>query len=128
MTTLIIGGGLSGLALAEQLESLGRDYLLLEARDRFGGRILTERHGGASFDMGPAWFWPGQPRIAALIDRLGLRRFDQFSDGDLTFEDEKGHIQRGQEFCSMEGSWRVQAVLAPWHRGWPRGCLTTANV
>lgn len=107
MKTLIIGGGLSGLALADALEARGDDYVLVEARDRFGGRIMTEHHGAGYFDMGPAWFWPGQPRIAALIDRLGLEKFDQFADGILTFEDERGQVQRGRGFASMQGSWRL---------------------
>jgi monoamine oxidase len=111
MKTLIIGGGLSGLALADALEARGEDYILLEARDRFGGRIMTERHGAGYFDMGPAWFWPGQPRIAALIDRLGLERFDQFADGILTFENERGQVQRGRGFASMQGSWRLKGGL-----------------
>lgn len=111
MKTLIIGGGLSGLALAEALEGRGRDYLLLEARARFGGRIMTEHHGAGYFDMGPAWFWPGQPRIAGLIDRLELEKFDQFAQGILTFEDEAGQVQRGRGFASMQGSWRLQGGL-----------------
>ena len=109
--TLIIGGGLSGLALADALEAHGQDYLLIEARDRFGGRIKTEPLSGGAFDMGPAWFWPGQPRIAALIDRFGLERFDQFCDGILTFEDAQGAVQRGRGFASMQGSWRVKGGL-----------------
>lgn len=112
MKTLILGGGLSGLAVADALESRNADYLLLEARGRFGGRIKTEHYGGGSFDMGPAWFWPGQPRIAALIDRLGLERFDQFCDGTLIFEDDRGQVQRGRGFASMQGSWRVKGGLA----------------
>ncbi|MEM9267650.1 MAG: NAD(P)/FAD-dependent oxidoreductase, partial [Pseudomonadota bacterium] len=112
MKTLIIGGGLSGLALAERLDALGRDYHLLEARSRFGGRILTERVEDANFDMGPAWFWPGQPRIENLIGRLGLKAFEQFSSGELTFEDETGRVQRGQGFASMQGSWRLEGGLA----------------
>ncbi|MEM6618892.1 MAG: NAD(P)/FAD-dependent oxidoreductase [Pseudomonadota bacterium] len=111
MKTVIIGGGLSGLALAERLETRGDDYLLLEARDRFGGRILGAQVGDATFDMGPAWFWPGQPRIAALIGRLRLERFDQYSAGALTFEDETGRVQRGAGFASMEGSWRLAGGL-----------------
>ena len=83
MTTVIIGGGLAGLALAEMLETAGHDYILLEARNRFGGRIMTQHHGAGYFDMGPAWFWPGQPRIAALVGRFGLEKFDQFADGIL---------------------------------------------
>ena len=60
MKTLIVGGGLSGLsglALAEALEAQGRDYVLVEARERFGGRILTEHLEDGYFDLGPAWFW-----------------------------------------------------------------------
>lgn len=112
MTVLIIGGGLSGLALAEALETQGKEYLLLEARARFGGRIKTEHHGAGYFDMGPAWFWPGQPRIAALIDRLNLERFDQFSTGDLAFENERGQVQRGRGMSSMRGSWRLKGGLS----------------
>jgi len=111
MKTLIVGGGLSGLALAEQLETRGHDYTLVEARARMGGRVLTQTSGAAGFDLGPAWFWPGQPRIAALIDRLGLTRFDQFSEGALLFEDEGGQVQRNRGFASMQGSWRLAGGL-----------------
>jgi len=112
MTTVIIGGGLAGLALAEMLETAGHDYILLEARNRFGGRIMTQHHGAGYFDMGPAWFWPGQPRIAALVGRFGLEKFDQFADGILTFEDERGNVKRGQGFSSMQGSWRLKGGLS----------------
>lgn len=111
MTTLIIGGGLSGLALAHALEEIGQDYLLVEARARFGGRIKTEHHNCGYFDMGPAWFWPAQPRIAALIDELELQKFDQYASGDLAYENERGQVQRGRGFSSMEGSWRLEGGL-----------------
>lgn len=104
--TLIIGGGLAGLALANALKDAGKDYLLVEARDRLGGRILGASHGDAVFDLGPMWFWHGQPRIAALVARFGLERFDQFARGDLVYEDQNG-VQRGQGFASMEGSFRL---------------------
>ncbi|MBY4894029.1 FAD-dependent oxidoreductase [Rhodobacteraceae bacterium N5(2021)] len=110
--TVIVGAGLCGLAVAEMLEARGADYLLVEARDRTGGRILSVPHGGSAVDMGPAWFWPGQPRIAALTKRLGLRRFDQFSEGALSFEDETGAVQRGRGYASMAGSWRLEGGLA----------------
>lgn len=112
MKTLIIGGGLSGLALADRLQEQGRDYVLLEARARFGGRILTHRLESGYFDMGPAWFWPGQPRIAALIDRLGLTKFAQYAEGVLTYENEHGQVHRGQGISSMQGSWRLKGGLA----------------
>ena len=86
---LIIGGGLAGCALAEMLTRAGRDFILVEARDRLGGRIKTTRVGADHFDLGPAWFWDGQPRMAAAVARFGLQVFDQFADGELSFEDER---------------------------------------
>lgn len=109
--TLIIGGGLAGLSLASRLTDLGHDFLLAEARDRLGGRIAAVQHAGATFDLGPAWFWPGQPRIAKLIGDLGLSRFDQYAQGDLMFENEQGKPQRGQGFASMAGSFRLEGGL-----------------
>lgn len=109
--TLIIGAGLSGLFLATQLAAQGHDFLLLDARDRPGGRILTKRVEGGGFDLGPAWFWSGQPRIAALIHQLGLEPFEQFAEGALSYEDETGRVERGRGFASMEGSFRIKGGL-----------------
>jgi monoamine oxidase len=111
MRTLIIGGGLSGLVLAEALTAKDRDYILIDARNRLGGRILTEYHADAGFDLGPAWFWQGQPRIAALIARLGLRTFEQYGQGDMLLEDAQGNVQRGRGFSLMEGSLRLTGGL-----------------
>lgn len=112
MTILIVGGGLSGLALADMLEAQGAPYLLVEARDRLGGRVLTAGHGTVRFDLGPAWFWPGQPRLAHMVDRFGLRRFDQYADGELLFEDAQGQVMRGRGFASMAGSWRLEGGMS----------------
>lgn len=109
--TLIVGGGLAGLSLADALQARGQDYQMVEARARLGGRIMTEHLAGGSFDLGPAWFWPGQPRIAALIDRFGLETFEQFADGILTFENERGEVQRGRGFASMQRSLRLKGGL-----------------
>lgn len=112
---LIVGGGLSGLALTRQLEQQGRDYLLVEARDRWGGRILSQhvagKSGEAVFDLGPAWFWPGQPRIADLINEFKLGAFYQYAEGDLMYEDVSGAPQRGRGFSSMEGAYRLAGGL-----------------
>ena len=104
---LIIGAGLSGLRLAKGLAEAAIDFHLVEARGRVGGRILSKTVEGAAYDLGPAWFWPGQPRMAALVRAHGLRMFDQHSQGELTFEDEHGQVQRGRGWASMEGSYRL---------------------
>ncbi len=109
--TLIIAGGLSGLSLASEMSGAGHNVHLVEARGRLGGRILTEHVGDAFFDLGPAWFWPGQPRMARLVDAFGLRVFEQFADGALTYEDEQGRIERARGFSSMEGSYRLEGGL-----------------
>ncbi len=108
---LIIGGGLSGLTLANRLQQASVDWQLLEARHRWGGRILSEIIDGQGYDLGPAWFWPGQPRMEALVSSLGLSRFDQAYQGDLLYQDENGQVQRGQGFASMQGSWRLKGGL-----------------
>lgn len=87
----IIGGGLAGLHAARLLHQAGVDFLLLEARDRLGGRILTVDAGGNlsgdGFDLGPSWFWPQvQPGIGALVADFGLGAFPQASHGDVVFE------------------------------------------
>lgn len=104
---LIVGGGLSGLALADNLTQQRNDFLLVEAQDRLGGRIMTKETAGGQFDLGPAWFWPGQPRMAALARRFNIPVFEQYSTGDLMFQDQSGAIQRGPGYASMQGSYRL---------------------
>lgn len=86
----IIGGGLAGLVVARRLHATGTAFVLLEARDRLGGRILTVDDTGQpaedGVELGPSWFWPHvQPAIAALIAELGLPAFPQAS-GDVLVE------------------------------------------
>ncbi|HQQ69386.1 MAG TPA: FAD-dependent oxidoreductase [Alicycliphilus sp.] len=89
----IVGGGLAGLYAAHLLEQKGiQDYVLLEARDVWGGRIASISSGSGNspldrFDLGPTWFWPDyQPQLDRLIDSLGLERFAQHEDGDMVVE------------------------------------------
>lgn len=110
--TLIIGGGLAGLNAARGLKRAGRDFALLEARNRLGGRIMTQVVAGTHFDMGPAWFWPGQPRMAALVNDCNLTIFEQYASGDSLYEDGQGAPQRGRGMASMEGSYRISGGLA----------------
>jgi len=114
---LIVGGGLSGLALAHALQQAGRDYLLIDARDRFGGRV-TSRAGDAPaatahrYDLGPAWFWPGHDRVARLVDTFGLQAFEQYSIGNLVFQDERGAVRRDLAFATMAGALRLADGIA----------------
>lgn len=104
----IIGAGLSGLALAAKLQAEGRDVIVLEARDRSGGRVLSQ--GG--HDLGPAWIWPHNHRMLALLESLGLNTFAQHASGRLVFEDAAGRVRRDLEFATMGGALRVEGGLA----------------
>ncbi|CCM79968.1 flavin monoamine oxidase family protein [Rhizobium mesoamericanum] len=87
----VVGAGLSGLYAARSLNAAGLDVIVLEARDRLGGRILTTGEDGLSsedgFDLGPSWYWPQmQPAMATLVGQLGLSFFCQNGEGDVIFE------------------------------------------
>lgn len=105
---LIVGGGLSGLALADRFEREGVDYVLLEARDRLGGRILSVDIDGVGFDLGPTWFWPSQPRMGAIVERFGLKAFEQHCTGGIVTEDQNGGVRHSAGFAAMQGSYRIE--------------------
>lgn len=75
---IIIGAGVSGLTSAYQLLQQGEtDFIILEARDRIGGRVLTKN----DIDLGPVWFQPSHKNLEQLLLNLGLKKFNQYSKG-----------------------------------------------
>lgn len=52
---VVIGAGVSGLEAANELKMEGKNVVILEGRDRIGGRIYTEIHNGVSYDIGGSW-------------------------------------------------------------------------
>jgi monoamine oxidase len=103
-SVIIIGAGLSGLYAAWQLQQKNVDVLVLEARERVGGRILS----ASSIDLGPAWVWPAfQPRLQALITELNINVFPQYTSGDMLYEMDAQNIQRHGGPSSHNQSYRV---------------------
>jgi monoamine oxidase len=78
---LIVGAGFAGLAAARKLVQAGASFLVLEARDRVGGRAFTVQGPGVRFDLGGQWVGPGQNRILSLIADFGLKKYPQFEKG-----------------------------------------------
>jgi monoamine oxidase len=106
--TIIIGGGLSGLYAASLLVPTHRSFLLLEARKRLGGRILSPEHQGFRSDLGPSWYWPEiQPKMVRLIQALGLRGYPQFETGLGRFQSFSGAVRTIQGYATQPASWRL---------------------
>lgn len=116
LDTAIVGGGLCGLALARGLESKGRDYVLFEARDRLGGRVLSvpSATAGTALDLGPTWFWPDiHPRMAHWVAELGLSSFPQHDGGEvLGLKEADGKIESLGSDPVHNGARRVAGGMA----------------
>ena len=80
---LVLGAGYAGLSAARVLAAAGVDVVVVEARDRVGGRVWTEASdSGAVVDHGGQWIGPGQDRLGELADELGVATFPTFTTGE----------------------------------------------
>src|SRR5260370_24228972 len=68
---VVSGAGLGGLVAARELGRAGLDVLVLEARDRVGGRAWTDRRLGHDLELGGAWVHWVQPHTWAEMTRYG---------------------------------------------------------
>jgi protoporphyrinogen/coproporphyrinogen III oxidase len=69
---VVVGGGITGLSAARRLTDAGASFLLCEAGQRLGGKIVTECIGGFIIEGGPDCFLAAKPDGLALVRQLGL--------------------------------------------------------
>ena len=86
LDAIVIGGGLAGLSAARQLKNQGASVVLLEARNRLGGRISSQvLPNGPVIDLGAQFVSNAQRRISELVDEVGLTRVQPHDTGDHLF-------------------------------------------
>lgn len=69
---VVIGGGFAGLTAARELHHARLDVLLLEARERIGGRTMTTAISGHTVELGGSWVHWHQPHVWAELTRYGI--------------------------------------------------------
>lgn len=84
--TVIIGAGFAGLSAAASLRARGDDsFVVLEARDRPGGRTKAGKLGGLTVDLGGMWVAPSQARLQKLATSYGIETYPTHLDGNAIF-------------------------------------------
>jgi monoamine oxidase len=109
---VVIGAGFAGLSAARALQHARREVIVLEARERVGGRVLTEEiDGGAWLDLGGQWIGPGQDAIRALAEETKVETFPTYVNG-------KNLLCLGERLRRYEGTIPRLAPFALMNLGW----------
>src|SRR2546430_1353525 len=79
----IVGAGFAGLTAARDLADAGRSVVVLEARDRVGGRVLNDHTAdGTPLEVGGQWVGPTQDRLEQLAADMGVGTYPTYDEGE----------------------------------------------
>ncbi|EAR12340.1 amine oxidase family, flavin-containing protein [Polaribacter irgensii 23-P] len=110
---LILGAGLSGVYLGYKLKQAGFEVQILEARNRVGGRILTNHKSHTKVELGAAWLWKYNEELLKLCRALEISLFPQNMEGDALFEaSHNSRIERFRVPKNQEISYRISGGTA----------------
>ncbi|WP_194396170.1 flavin monoamine oxidase family protein [Microbacterium atlanticum] len=91
---VIVGAGAAGLTAANELRKAGLSVIVLEARDRVGGRLWTDVVDGAMLEVGGQWVSPDQDALKETLAELGLETYSRYREGDSVYIGRDGELKR----------------------------------
>lgn len=101
---VVVGAGPAGLMAARTLRAAGLSTIVLEARDRVGGRTWSQEIDGAFLEIGGQWVSPDQTVLLELLEELGMETFSRYREGASVYLDRSGvrHEFTGEMFPASE--------------------------
>lgn len=129
---IVVGAGLSGLKAALDLKEAGKSVLVLEARDRVGGRSMPGTICGQTVDFGGQWVGPQQTMLLDQARALGVETYPQYIKG-LNLMSYEGRVKTYTatpklalpallEFDLVDRRWRRDMATLPYGAPWLARC------
>ncbi|CAN1199843.1 Polyamine oxidase 2 [Linum perenne] len=108
-SVIVIGGGMAGLSAARALYDASIQVVVLESRDRLGGRVHTDFSFGFPVDLGASWLHgvSDENPLAPLIGRLGLPLYRTSGDNSVLYD----HDLESYALFDMEGNQVPQELV-----------------
>lgn len=115
---VVIGAGIAGLAVAFHLSAAHlsdshQSVVVLEARDRVGGRLLAHDVDGVGLDLGATWFWPDEHRVARMVEAFGVPIHASYISGDAMYHDHPAQRLNGNPIDVPSARFSDGAVSLP---------------
>jgi putrescine oxidase len=103
---VVVGAGPAGLMAARTLSKAGEKVIVLEARDRVGGRTWSDHIDGAFLEIGGQWVSPDQTELLGLLRELGKETYPRYREGDSIYiaSDGTRTVYSGADFPVSPGT------------------------